>query len=103
MRPLFRSKFLRPDSSIQKTLLGGFAALMLKCVLRFWTPRYRANPRPFAVWPRLRTFDGVQFGATPEKQRRYFAATSAAPRYPPAYRNRANRGQQAMRKMAQGD
>jgi hypothetical protein len=25
-------------------LLGGFAAQMLKCVLRFWTPRYRANP-----------------------------------------------------------
>jgi len=25
-------------------LLGGFAALMLKFVLRFWTPRYRANP-----------------------------------------------------------
>jgi hypothetical protein len=27
-------------------LLGGFAALMLKFVLRFWTPRFRANPRP---------------------------------------------------------
>jgi hypothetical protein len=24
--------------------LGGFAALMLKLVLRFWMPRYRANP-----------------------------------------------------------
>jgi hypothetical protein len=26
-------------------LLGGYAALMLKFVLRFWTPRCRANPR----------------------------------------------------------
>jgi len=25
-------------------LLGGFAAQMLKCVLRFWTPHWRANP-----------------------------------------------------------
>ena len=34
-------------NSIQKPLLGGYAALMLKFVLRFWTPRFRANPRCF--------------------------------------------------------
>jgi hypothetical protein len=52
-----------------KPLLGGFAALMLKFVLRFWTPRYRANPRPFAVWPFPRTIDG-QFRAKTGQQRR---------------------------------
>jgi hypothetical protein len=32
-----------------KPLLGGYAALMLNFVLRFWMPRFRANPRPSAV------------------------------------------------------
>jgi len=36
---------------------------MLKFVLRFWTPRYRANPRPFAVWSFSRTF--LAFRITP--------------------------------------
>jgi hypothetical protein len=26
--------------------MAGFAALMLKSVLPFWTPRFRANPQP---------------------------------------------------------
>jgi len=47
-----------------KQLLGGFAALMLLFVLRFWTPRYRANPRDFAVWPRQRTIDARAGRAT---------------------------------------
>ena len=34
-----------------KQLLGGYAALMLKFVLRFWTPRFRANPRLFSNIP----------------------------------------------------
>jgi hypothetical protein len=39
------------NGQIQKPLLGGFAALMLKFVLRFWTPRFRANPRIFICIP----------------------------------------------------
>ena len=42
------------NGQIQKPLLGGFAALMLKSVLRFWTPRSRANPRLFVICPRHR-------------------------------------------------
>jgi hypothetical protein len=35
----------KPVSFNSKPLLGGYAALMLKLMLRFWTPRFRANPR----------------------------------------------------------
>jgi hypothetical protein len=37
--------FTKPNQ--KNSLLGGYAALILKFVLRFWTPRYRANPRTF--------------------------------------------------------
>jgi hypothetical protein len=41
----------QPLSKQITPLLGGFAAVMLKFVLRFVSTRYRANPRSFAVCP----------------------------------------------------
>ena len=41
----------KPGNIIAFTFTDSYAALMLKLVLRFWTPRYRVNPRLFAVCP----------------------------------------------------
>jgi hypothetical protein len=45
-----------------KPLLGGYAALMLKFVLRLWTPRSRANPRPMQSGSSYKPF---QLSASP--------------------------------------
>jgi hypothetical protein len=54
---------------------------MLKFVLRFWTPRCRANPRTFAVCPRQRTFDACAkyaFLPTGEVETRFFPLDPSA-------------------------
>ncbi len=40
--------------------LGGYAALMLKCVLRFWTPRHRASLNHIKKRPKIYAFDTLE-------------------------------------------
>lgn len=72
-----------------KTAFRWLRALMLKLVLRFWTTRFRANPR----LPCSLTVPTYLSGSSSENRaaEETFAAVPAAPRCPPQHRNRADR------------